>query len=287
MWKAIGLLALGVAAGAAIFVYQRLESPRDASMVAVRGDASVADLQRSLAALDQRVQDLAAQVEMLRDARGRNSSASSLPTDEAVATRNPADPRPRFEQGREQPDIATLRERTQQRELERITAAGLTRERYNAITRREEELRVAAMQAQYESQRSGQGGAGVDVDMALRRELGDADYERYLRAQGRATTVRVMEVLATSAAERSGLQAGDEILSYGGTRVFAARDLNALTMMSNPGGPVTVEVRRGNQTLQMAVPSGPLGVTAGAGGRSQAGGPGGPAGPGGGFRGGR
>ncbi len=68
------------------------------------------------------------------------------------------------------------------------------------------------MQAQYEAQRTGQRADGVNIEQSLRKELGDTEYERYLKANGRSTEVRVNEVLATSAAERSGLKAGDEIV---------------------------------------------------------------------------
>ncbi len=94
------------------------------------------------------------------------------------------------------------------------------------------------MQAQYEAQRSGQRVEGTNVEQSLRKELGDAEYERYLKATGRPTEVRVMECGATSAAERSGLKAGDEIVSYGGTRVFDARDLNTLTTRARAVAPL-------------------------------------------------
>ena len=149
-----------------------------------------------------------------------------------------------------------------------------------AINRRAEELRVAAMQAQYEAQRTGQRVDGTNIEQTLRKELGDAEYESYLKASGRPTDVRVMEVLATSAAERSGLKAGDEIVSYNGKRVFDSRELNTLSTQGAAGGSVTVEVKRNGQTVQLSVPVGPLGVNSG--GDGPGGGPGGFRGPGGG-----
>jgi hypothetical protein len=249
------------------------------------------DVQKSLAALDRRVRDLTAQIQALQESRGASSAKDSAENGAGGGLRGFTD-RPRGREGMSQEEIATMREQFQKRENERITAAGLTPERMKEINRRAEELRVAAMQAQYEAQRTGQRVQGMDVDQALRKELGDAEYERYLKAEGRPTEVRVMDVLATSAAERSGLKAGDEIVSYGGTRVFDSRDLNTLAMQAAAGGSVTVQVKRDGQTIQMSVPAGPLGVTAG-GGPGGGGPPGGfgggpPGGPGGGgFGGGR
>lgn len=283
MWKMLGLVALGLAMGAGIVLYSRPD-PASGTLLVAGTDAPGIDVQKSLAALDRRVKDLTAQVEALRETRGTGGERPQ------AANGTPAEPGadwPRFGEGRNPADMAAMRERARQRELDRFTAAGFTPERVEWINRRTEELRVAAMQAQYEAQRTGQRVEGMDVEQALRKEMGDAEYERYLEATGRPTEVRVMNVLATSAAERAGLKAGDEILSYGGTRVFDTRELNALTMQGTQGGSVTVEVRRDGQTLQVSVPRGPLGVTAPGGGRP-GGGPGGlPGGGGPGFRGGR
>ena len=60
---------------------------------------------------------------------------------------------------------------------------------------------------------------------------------------------------------------GDQIVSYGGARVFDMGDLNSLTRQGNPGEVVTVEVKRDGQVVQMQVPRGVLGVEGGGGGR--------------------
>ncbi len=67
---------------------------------------------------------------------------------------------------------------------------------------------------------AGQQVRGADTDAALRKEMGDAEYEKYLTGTGRPTEVRVMDVLASSPAEKAGLRPGDQIVSYAGTRVF-------------------------------------------------------------------
>ena len=122
---------------------------------------------------------------------------------------------------------------------------------------------MEALQAQYDAQRGGRPvapGAGVQ---SLRAELGDADYEKYLQAYGRPTTIPVRDVLASSPAERSGLQPGDEIVAYAGKRVFDMRELNSMTLEGTPGESVIVEVRRDGQNVQLVIPRGPLGITGG------------------------
>jgi hypothetical protein len=293
MWKVLGLVAAGLAAGAAVLLFSREDSSQKSLLVTAE-DAQSVDVQKSLAALDRRVRDLTAQVQALQ------SSGKAVGQPEDRVGNGDRRPGGDWQGGRNAQrtpeEMAAMRERfaamekeREERDNERIRAAGLTPERVKGIERRAEELRVAAMQAQYEAQRTGQRVENTNIEATLRKELGDVEYEKYLKATGRPTEVRVMEVLATSAAERSGLKAGDEIVSYNGKRVFDVRELNTMTSQGVAGGSVTVEVNRNGQTMQVSVPAGPLGVNAGGGGRQGGGPPGGPGGGpgGGGFRGGR
>jgi hypothetical protein len=292
MWKVLGLVVVGLAAGTAVLLYTRSDSG-SASLLVKAEDAQSVDVHKSLAALDRRVRDLSAQVQALQSS-GKAVVPGERPTADGEQRRlGGAEWQGNRDAERNPEEVAAMRERfekqREERDNERIRAAGLTPERVKGIQRRAEELRVAAMQAQYEAQRTGQRVEGTDIEASLRRELGDIEYEKYLKATGQPTQVRVMDVLATSAAERSGLRAGDEIVSYNGKRVFDPRELNTMTSQTAAGGSVTVEVKRDGQTMQVTVPAGPLGVTAAGGGRQGPGGPGGPGGGpgGGGFRGGR
>jgi S1-C subfamily serine protease len=97
----------------------------------------------------------------------------------------------------------------------------------------------------------------------MRTELGDADYERYLAATGRPTSVGVRDILASSPAETAGLMPGDEIIAYDGRRVFDMRELNALTLEGTAGESVVVDVRREGRTVQLVMPRGPIGIFGG------------------------
>jgi S1-C subfamily serine protease len=70
-------------------------------------------------------------------------------------------------------------------------------------------------------------------------------------------------VLASSPAERAGLQRGDEIFSYDGKRVFNVRELNELTPVAASDEPVVVDVRRNGENLRIVLPRGPIGVRGG------------------------
>jgi S1-C subfamily serine protease len=122
---------------------------------------------------------------------------------------------------------------------------------------------MQAMQAEYEARREGRPAPSNLEATTLRAELGEQDYERFLTAQGRPTSVNVTGVLASSPAERAGLQAGDEIVAYDGKRVFDVGELNELTLTGTSGESVVVDVRRNGQNLQIVLPRGPIGVYGG------------------------
>ena len=171
----------------------------------------------------------------------------------------PADLRERIREGRfrgESRDLST-----------RLVDAGFSDAEAQRIERRLEELSVAAMEQRYEAQRSGEPQNVIDQlrdgSATLRAELGDADYERYLEATGRPTRVGVTTVLSSSAAETSGMQPGDQIVAYGGERVFDVRELNQVLLEGEPGEPVVVDIERDGQPIQLVIPRGPLGISSG------------------------
>lgn len=272
MWRklvvVVLLLGAGVAMALLVHVSGRSRAP---AAVEFRPDSSastaerITELERALAAQIDHSRTLEARVADLEERlRAGGRGVAQQPAGRAERRGDDDLPSLRDLMGEDgRPDPAALRERMRERQLQRLVAAGFTRERAEWIERRLEELEVEAMQAQYEAQRTGRPGAAGDVQRALRNELGDAEYERYLRGTGRPTEVQVFDVLASSPAERAGLQPGDQIISYAGTRVFDMRELNALSREGNPGELVTMEVRRNGQTLQVQVPRGVLGLQGG------------------------
>ena len=128
---------------------------------------------------------------------------------------------------------------------------------------------MESLQARYDSRQSGEPFNPFDPRLnpntALRAELGDAQFEQYLVANGRQTVVAVGTVFESSPAQRAGLQAGDQVTGYDGTRIFDVSDLNRQSMMGEPGGSVVVDFTRDGIPMQVVMPRGPLGVSAGRG----------------------
>ena len=95
----------------------------------------------------------------------------------------------------------------------------------------------------------------------MRDNMDDDTYARYLFALGRPNQVRVTRVITGSAAETAGLQAGDVIRSYDSSRLFTNRALRTATRAGEAGELVPVEIVRKDQTMQVYLPRGPLGVS--------------------------
>lgn len=149
----------------------------------------------------------------------------------------------------------------------RLVEAGFAPVQAEWIIQRESELQMEALELRYEAQRSGDA-AGFFRDRTttadpLRNELGDTDYERYLGASGRATSVSVSSVLNGSPARQAGLRPGDRIVSYDGNRVFSMSDLTRQTLDGQPGEQVVVDILRDGMSMQVVVPRGPIGISGG------------------------
>ena len=163
--------------------------------------------------------------------------------------------------------------RMQQREdmrIDRLVAGGFTEGRAKQILELEEEVRMAALQAEYEARLNDQAfnpwDWAQDYQGGLRERLGDAEYEKYLTAQGGQASITVREVIGSSPANRAGLRPGDRILSYDGERVFGMNDLKSRAFSGDPGEDVIVDIERNGQRMQLVVPRGPLGITGSGGG---------------------
>jgi hypothetical protein len=151
--------------------------------------------------------------------------------------------------------------------IERLIEAGFLPSQASMIALRESELQMQSLRTRYEAERSGD---PVDYwrnrnssNVTLRQELGDADFERYLIANNRSTSITVSSVIESSPAQSAGLQPGDEIVRYDGERVFNMTDLTQRTMDGAAGQNVIVDIMRNGQPMQIVMPRGPVGISGG------------------------
>jgi membrane-associated protease RseP (regulator of RpoE activity) len=255
------VLAAGIAAGVSYLV-----PAEPATVVGTLAAAEPPPFNPS-AAFEDRVAALETALEHEREARriledeliALFNELDRLKSSATPAVRSTDEPRPapRSTQARDRESFETR--------SQALVQEGLSPERAAYILQRESELRFAQMQAYYEARNAEnpeQRLAGVrDPDAALREEIGEAEYEQYLRANNRSTSVEVQGVMASSPAEAAGLKPGDEIVRYDGERVYNSRDLMERSMQGE--GPVVVELVRNGAPMEVVIPRGPLGIEIG------------------------
>lgn len=151
-------------------------------------------------------------------------------------------------------------ERTEQR----LISAGFDEFEAAEIVRITEELQMRRLNAVFQAEQTGERvnvqAFQAEATQELKDRLGEADYEKYLEAMRRPTSVDVRNVLESSPAQLAGLQSGDEIVRYGGERVYNVAELNRLTS-TNESDTVLVEVIRDGQPITVSLPAGPIGIT--------------------------
>ena len=132
---------------------------------------------------------------------------------------------------------------------QQLIDGGFSEARADEIRRLEDGARMDMLMAEYEARQAGEATnpweQAYSYQATLRDKLGDAEFEKYLQAQGNATVVTVREV----------------IVSYDGNRVFGMNDLRSMSFSGNRGEDVVVEVIRDGQRVQLVLPRGPMGIT--------------------------
>ena len=155
--------------------------------------------------------------------------------------------------------------RYQERRVSRMVEGGFSEDEARQILQQESEAQYKAMEAAWEAQRNGETldrfASTNSTQSILRSEIGDDAYARYLEVQGQPTAVSVTQVLSGSPGTRAGMQAGDQVVSYNGERVFSMTDLRNQTMQGEPGEEVVIEIDRDGMRMQLTVPRGPIGIT--------------------------
>ena len=153
----------------------------------------------------------------------------------------------------------------QERRVAILVEGGFSDEEARRALELESEASFRAMQLAWEAQRNGEATDVMDVmsnpQTILRAEMGDDAYARFLEAQGQPTAIRITQVLGGSPGSSAGLQAGDELISYNGERVFNVMELRNSTMQGQPGEDVVVEIERDGVRMQLTLPRGPIGIT--------------------------
>jgi C-terminal processing protease CtpA/Prc len=206
--------------------------------------------------LEDQLQALIEEIERI-DAQGSRAFADQVDEADDAPARRQAGQRARR-------DFVSLVRNFQERRLNELVEGGFSEDEARRVLKQESEAQYKAMQAAHDAQRRGEDvdafSAMIRPQTLMRAELGDSDYERYLHAQGQATSIQITRVLESSPGSLAGLQPGDQIISYDSERVFDVNELRELTLQGRAGEDVVIEIERDGVRMQLNVPRGPVGI---------------------------
>ncbi len=198
-------------------------------------------LEKRLAALQKQVSQLETTV-----GGGKSEPSSEQKTDDDGQTEAAKDPQKASE--------------------DRFLTAGFDRVSTAQLKKRASEIEMDRLYLRHRARREGWHRtpeyyeAARELRQGMKNELGEDMYDRFLFASERANRLLVDSVMENSPAEQTGLQPGDVIFRYDGSRVFSYPDLRDATTRGEMGETVLVEIRRGGEILEVELPRGPLGV---------------------------
>ncbi len=225
------------------------------------------DLERGVANLDSRIDALAKALERERLRRSSlEREVDDLRRELALLDAGPSAPEL---DGRGATDPDARRAPTGSLDSDLLISAGFSEREVRSFERRLDEIEMASLRLRDQASREGwlatprfaEEQAQLFEDRrATRSEYGDELYDWFLYASGRPNRVSVSEVIGGSPASEAGLETGDLIVRYAEDPILAPSDLRAATTSGDAGELTPVDVRRGNDTIRLYVPRGPLGV---------------------------
>ncbi|NIO12181.1 MAG: PDZ domain-containing protein [Deltaproteobacteria bacterium] len=148
----------------------------------------------------------------------------------------------------------------------RFLQVGFDRVSRAELLKRADEIAMERLNLRYQARREGwfrtpeYRDAVRELRGRLQNELGEDTYDRFLYASERPNRLLVDSVMESSPAQQFGLQPGDVIYRYDGSRIFSRRDLRQATSRGIMGESVAVEVQRGGEVLEVELPRGPIGI---------------------------
>ena len=163
-----------------------------------------------------------------------------------------------------QRDAVAMMQDFRERRIAGLVENGYSADQAQRMLKLESDAQFEVLQAAYESRRKGESldmfSNSLDAQSMLRSKIGDAEYERFLVAQGQRTNVQIASVLDGSPGSNAGLRPGDEIISYNGERTFSMMDLRNLTIGGEIGEDAIIEIDRDGVRMQLSIPRGPIGM---------------------------
>lgn len=153
--------------------------------------------------------------------------------------------------------------------VEGLVAAGLDSYTAEQIARRVSESELRRLELRDRAIREGYIGSAQyreemfalrEEQVRVRDEIDGSTYDRYLYYSGQSNRVAVSSVMLGSAAENSGVHAGDVLLRYEDSSLYKPGDIRGLTSQGEKDEAVNLTLLRDGEQMTVSVPRGPLGV---------------------------
>ncbi|MEM7366796.1 MAG: PDZ domain-containing protein [Pseudomonadota bacterium] len=150
-----------------------------------------------------------------------------------------------------------------------LVAAGVDSYTAEELVRRQNASQLARLELRDRARREGYIGNAQFRDelrelrqqeVAIKDEVDADTYDRYLYHTGQTNRIAIESVMLGSAAEETGLRAGDMIVSYEDQRMYNWRDLRGATSSGERDETVSITVLRQGDEMTFSIPRGPLGV---------------------------
>lgn len=150
-----------------------------------------------------------------------------------------------------------------------LVTAGVNPETASTIMRRQSQVEMQRLELRDQASREGwidserffEEMRSLNSDAgALREEIGEDAYDRFLYLTGQPNRVVISSVIDDSPAQQAGVRAGDVVLSYADDRILAWTDLRNATRDGNRGEDVLIRVLRNGQIVDLSMPRGPMGI---------------------------
>lgn len=280
----LGTLAFGAALGALLVVVYDLNTPQAPSPMLQSATSNASTESSSIdsgsflasSRIELLTNQLNASIEQAYELEGRvmELSARVAKLENTLAI-SPPDHAPGAEETTAKPAIGATSPKPafDNLRISTLVEAGLDEQLAADILRRRGEMEMKKLELRDQAIRDGSFGSRAysqalqklnPNSTALRQEIGDEAYDRYLYATKQSNRIVVTSVIQGSPAEQADIRQGDIILSYDNARLFSWSELSKATTQGELGEYVAASIQRDGLIINLWLPRGPLGVRLGA-----------------------
>lgn len=268
--KTVIIILVGIIIGLLSFIVVRIEGmqDKDTSTVNIPDSsisANLADIQKRLSIFEERMQDEKNRRIHLENLLGGSNIPVNAASMQLKPEKSPITNTENLTRVVIGNETSKDKEGEREKEIARFVEGGFSEDEAQWIVEKRENMFLDSLYSQWESRHQRyleQGSTRKTATEEIRDRLGQEGYERYLKSIGSDVSAVIGGVMEGAPGELAGLKEGDEIISYNGERVYNHMELADISAHGELGEPVTLEIIRNGEKMQIQMERGPLGVNA-------------------------